>query len=172
MTDEVLDAGGTKRVGRIARSREGLAVQDAEPDCDLVQPRGMERKELEAHTAPLSREPRADLRCRVNRQVVQDDYQATAGVAGPERLEKFEELAPTPSSSHARQHAARPDVEASQNRADAVAPVVLLLARRPPRARWAPGMQTLENLHLGFLVHAHGVGAPGLGERDHQADRQ
>src|SRR3989442_4149766 len=129
VANEVLDAGCTKPVGCIARAGEGLALQDAEPDFDLVQPRGMEWKKLEAHTTLLSREPRADLRRRVNRQVVQDDHQATARVAGPERLEQFEELAPTPSASHAREHAARPNMEASQNRKHAVAPVVLLLVR-------------------------------------------
>src|SRR5947199_5127427 len=147
VTNEVLDAGRAKPVGRIARAREGLAFQDAEPDFDLVQPRGMEWKELEPHTALLSGEPRADLWCRVNRQVVQDDDQAAVGVAATECLEKFEELAPTPSSSHARQHAARPDVKARQNRAHAVAPTVLFLARRPAPARWAPRMRPLETLH-------------------------
>src|SRR5436309_7148307 len=149
VTNEVLDAGRAKPVGCIARAREDLAFQDAEPDFGLVQPRGMERKELEPHTALLSGEPRADLWCCVNRQVVEDDDQAAVGVAATECLEKFEELAPTPSSPHARQHAARPDVEARQNREHAMAPVVLFLARRPTRTRWAPGMQTLENLHLG-----------------------
>ena len=109
---------------------------------------------------------------RVNRQAVQDDHQATPGVAGPERLEQFEELAPTPSASHARQHAARPNMEASQNRKHAVAPVVLLLACRPARTRGASRMQALENLHLGFLVHTHDVGAPGRPQvpADHAAD--
>src|SRR2546428_13979875 len=161
VTNEVLDAGRAKPVGCIARAGEGLAFQDTEPDFDLVQPRGMEWKELEPHTALLSGEPRADLWCRVNRQVVQDDDQAAVGVAATEGLEKFEELGPTPSPPPARHHAARPDVEAHQNREHAVAPVVLFLARRPDRTRWAPGMQTLENLHLGFLVHAHDVSAPG-----------
>src|SRR5207249_2354212 len=76
VANEVLDAGCTKPVGCIARAGEGLALQDAEPDFDLVQPRGMEWKKLEAHTTLLSREPRADLRRRVNRLVVQDDHQA------------------------------------------------------------------------------------------------
>src|SRR3989454_9733001 len=67
VANEVLDAGCTKPVGCIARAGEGLALQDAEPDFDLVQPRGMEWKKLEAHTTLLSREPRADLRRRVNR---------------------------------------------------------------------------------------------------------
>ena len=101
VTNEVLDAGRAKPVDCIARAREGLAFQDAEPDFGLVQPRGMERKELEPHTALLSGEPRADLWCCVNRQVVEDDDQAAVGVAATECLEKFEELAPTPSSPHA-----------------------------------------------------------------------
>src|SRR5436309_12090802 len=82
VTNEVLDAGRAKPVGCIARAREGLAFQDTEPDFDLVQPRGMEWKELEPHTALLSGEPRADLWCRVNRQVVQDDDQAAVGGSG------------------------------------------------------------------------------------------
>jgi len=82
VTNEVLDAGRAKPVGCIARAREDLAFQDAEPDFGLVQPRGMERKELEPHTALLSGEPRADLWCCVNRQVVQDDDQAAVGGSG------------------------------------------------------------------------------------------
>src|SRR5947207_938597 len=50
VANEVFDAGCTKPVGCIARAGAGLALQDAEPDFDLVQPRGMEWKKLEAHT--------------------------------------------------------------------------------------------------------------------------
>src|SRR3989442_12389675 len=57
VANEVLDAGCTKPVGCIARAGEGLALQDAEPDFDLVQPRGHGVEETRSAHDPA--EPRA-----------------------------------------------------------------------------------------------------------------
>lgn len=78
MSDETGDPLGSGLVGRVAGPGESLPLEDAEPDLDLIEPRGMEGQELEPDAAILGGDPSPHVGRCVDREIVQDYDQAAA----------------------------------------------------------------------------------------------
>src|SRR6266850_8613250 len=154
MMNEPSDSSGAFSVRRVAGPCQDLAFQDAEPDFDLVQPRRMQRQELEAHSTGLGRDPGADGGCRVCRQVVGHDHQTSSRPATPDRLQQFEELASTASTPYLDHDLTPADVPAPQNRQDPMPSIVVLDALRPTTAHRTARVHSFEDLALRLLVHA------------------
>src|SRR5262245_4887488 len=93
MTGEAIDARCAVAIQRVAGSRKRLALQNAEPDLDLIEPGGVQRQELEADPALLHGQPRAHFGRGVNREIVEHDDQPAARPVPAQGFEQSEKLA-------------------------------------------------------------------------------
>ena len=151
---EAIDAAGHRGEGLEADPPETLAIENAEPELDLIEPRGMKRQELDADSMIVRRHPGLHVGMPMDRQVVGHHDQAAPGPPPAKRLKEIEELlmAAPPSDEH--RHAARADIQAGQHRHDPVAPIGLFDTRGLSRSQGTSGMDALQNLELGLLVDA------------------
>ena len=126
MTRKRVDPGGHGRVRREPGTLQALSFQDAEPELDLVQPRGVKRQEHEAHPTLLFGHPRPDGRVGMHRQIVGDDDEATARPALPKGLQQLQELLVPATSPDDEGDLPGAHIQAGECRHDAMPPIGLL----------------------------------------------
>jgi hypothetical protein len=161
MTRKAPNPSSTRAVCDIAGAREDLALQDAEPDFDLVQPRGVHRQELEPHTASLLFQPSSYFRRCMDRQVVGDEDQLSTGPATPDGLQQLNKLAGSTTTTDECDDLSTANVQACKDGQDPVSQIVFLDPLRPAWSDRSTWMQVLENLDLRFLVHTDHAAAAG-----------
>jgi len=157
--DEAGDPSGHGTEGPETGALETLAFEDAEPELDLVEPRGMQRQEFQPDPPLLAGQPGRDIPMRVNREVVDDHDEAPPGPAASEHLEELEELlVPAPPPDQPPDLPAA-DIQAREDGHGPVPPIGLLDPDRSAGAQRPGWVQVLQDLPLALLVDAEHPGA-------------
>lgn len=137
-----------------ARVLQPLAGQDPEPDLDLIEPRGMRRREVKVEPVPMPAVPGNHGRAEVGVEVVQDDVDGASWIAARQLIEVGQEVCTFAGGVHPAEDLARLDLEGSEQADGAVPDVAVLEATRAPRSGLLDGCRALQGLDLGLLVYA------------------
>lgn len=155
MRDERLDDSCELRTRGKTRVSEHSALEDREPELDLIDPRGVNRRvEKFKPTAVALVEPHPSLVAAVvmDVEIVPDNDDASTGMATRDRIEKAHDGGRIAVVNDATEYTAGANIERSEKRAGAMSCVLELAANHAAVANmdW---MTKRQSLH-GFLVDA------------------
>src|SRR5262245_38411698 len=165
---DVPDEGADRLEGPAAHR---FAGQDTEPRLDHVEPRGAGWREVEVDPGVLS-QPGADSGRRMRRGVVEDNMQVPAAVPPGYLPQECQEVGACMAWGTAAQNAAGGHLQGRVQAREAMALVIVSLARRQPRAQGQQRLGATEGLDLRLLVDAQhdGVGRGPQIQTDHVMD--
>ena len=155
----VLVIGGDKGIDLLAHlsrrgeagAGQGIAGEDREPDFDLVQPRGVGRREVKMDVL-VARPPAIVFRL-MGVQIVQDDVQLAAGMRGDEAVHEVEELDPAATPVVAGLDQTGGDIQRRKQRRRAVALVgVAETGQRLAIGQPEPSLSAFQSLDVGLFI--------------------
>jgi hypothetical protein len=135
---------------------EQTALQNREPDFDLVDPGGMQRRMNEAKATPvmmIELAPTMVFAVMMQVEVVPDHKHAPVGVRTRDSIEKIVKCLGRTLLDYTAEHAPSSNVESSEQVANAAAHVLELVPNAPIAAS-SIGIAATERLHR-LLVNAH-----------------
>jgi len=162
VSDKTEDIASERGHALEASVAEDATLEDAEPDLDLIDPRGVQRRVDEAEAMPvLPVEPRP---ARITTVVVQvevvpDDVDASALVALGERVHEGQECARVAVPHDATEDLPRANVEGREERARPTTPILELVADDAMMTD-VDGVTARQRLHR-LLVDAYDDGVLG-----------
>src|SRR5882757_10112491 len=139
------------------------AVQDREPDLDLVHPRGVlgcVDEVKAAAVAGVESHPAVVPAVVVDVEIVPDHVDLLRRISPCQRFHEVDQRGSRPARQHLSEHLARGDVEGRQQHVGAVPFVLVLVSNGAVVARDVGRMPPLESLH-GLLVDADDDRVPG-----------
>jgi hypothetical protein len=158
VADETNDRGFERLRVVEAAVAQDPALQDGEPDFDLVEPRGMQRRVNEAEAAAVPSvelAPPAVPPVVVDVEVVPDDDHAPLGGAACKNFHEPQERGCIAMKDHLAEHLARAHVERAEQGARAMTNVLEFIAQAAVR-RDVRRVHPREHLH-GLLIDAKHV---------------
>ena len=146
---KMLSQGG---LGIEVAGAERLFAKNAEEALHLVEPRRARRRVVEVHPRVRGK-PRGHLWGPVRRRIVEHDVQLLSGVATHHRLHEGEKVGRRVAVGHAMRDVARGDLQRRVQVDDAVAFVVVRVARGTAGAQRQRQLRSLERLDRRLLIH-------------------
>lgn len=141
-------------------SLQHIPGEDAEPDLDLVEPRGVGRGEVQGQ-APATGDPGHHLLGLVSAQVVQDDVQMHSWVLPVEGFQEGQEFYVGVSLDATALHYSLVYRQRSQEAGCAVTLVIGGLPPGHPRLHRQIGLGAVQGLDLGLLIDGQNQGVLG-----------
>ena len=150
--DEIINGPSQLGDGKETCPSQGMPSEQAEPDLNLIEPRGMGRREVEMNVRMASQP--AIMFGLVGAEVIQDDMNFFLGITGDDVIHEVEELAaPTPRIVP-RLNQSRCHLKRSEERAGSVSCVFVTETRdRLAVGQSQPALCAFQRLNMGFLIH-------------------
>ena len=149
-------------------AREQIPFDLGKPELDLVEPRGIGRREMQPHVRMLEQEGAHGLGL-MRREIVRDHVNLPPlGLAGHDVTEEFDKRGAGVSRHCLTEHLARLRVQRGEERQRAVAVVLEAMSLGSAGREWQHGIETVQRLNGRLLVDGKDRGV--VGRIDVQAD--